>query len=137
VLKWLIYGSAAGFWVGLAALVAFKRSMDRTFEDIKIELEAERQIDGWDPDDWGWVVDLDDEGNGLPLYVPDDMAQRAVDVLNAETVEQLRDLKAEQWRWTINAMSMRQAMHIAQQEPNLEIALWTWVAQQTLPNEIT
>lgn len=130
VLRWFAYTSAALFWltllVGIIAGKRINKDLKEAIADIQLDLE--------DDQEWGWVVDIDEQG-GMPMYVPDDIADRAVEVLNQETPEEKARHKAQQWRWVITPMGVRQAMVIAQEEPNLELAFLTWVAQQTPPPE--
>jgi len=133
--------SAAGFYVllGLLGLGAWKvrrelNQIEIAVEDLREEALGERDADQvWDPANWTWIVDEEETGEWLPLYVPDDVADKALEVLGAETVEEHQALKAQGWRWIVSPMQMRHAMHIAQNEENIEVAMFTWLANTKLP----
>lgn len=126
--SWFTTASAAGFWallglLGLGAL-KFRRDMHKALEE-----------DGtWHTDDWNWILDQRDDGIGMPLYVPSDLTQRAIEVLSQETLEQEQEMNDEQWLWTMNAMGVRSIIEIAHAEPNTELALLTWAAHVQPPD---
>jgi len=124
-----IYVSAAGFWLGLAALALLKRSMDKTMEGILLELEEEHG----QRTAWGWLTAND--GNGQPMRVPEDLVHRAVEVLGRETQEDRDRMEADQWMWNVTPMGIRHAMMIAQREPDIETALMQWAGTMGLPDD--
>ena len=136
MLDWFLWLSAAAFSALVALLLvawrAAQRATDRLLEDLRLELGVDEH--DWNPDDWTWLVDMADP-TGLPMYVPDDVADQALLVLATETMEELQSLKAQQWKWVVDAQAVRGIMYIAQQEPNIELALLTWVAQTSGPGD--
>lgn len=128
-LGWVERLSAVGFWalIGLASYGAWRthKAAQRTWFDLSLEDDEE-------PLPWGWI--FDPEGPGQPFYVPIDLIQEAIEVLSQETIQEAQKMAADQWRWVLTPMGIRQAMAIAQEEPDIEMAFLTWVAQQTPPN---
>jgi hypothetical protein len=135
-ITWAVRISAGSFWVllGLLGLGAYRlrKGLEKAGHDTLLEAmiafdEAQDTKAGW-----GWIADWEG-GGGQPLLVPDDMAERAIEVLNQETDEQKEQMAEEQWSWRVTPMGMRQAMAVAQAEPDLEMALFTWMAHQAPP----
>lgn len=130
--EWFINASAIGFWVlftilGLGAIITQREG--RKIRKV-IEAEIGKTIpDSWN--NWGWVVDESEEGIGQPMLVPPDMVKKAIKVLNEETLADQQKMRAEQWRWVVDPLAIRYAMLIAQETPDIEEALITWVANHT------
>jgi hypothetical protein len=139
--KWFEHLSAGGFWLlALLMVIDFMRQrkeLAQSLAELEIEfgpiLDGISQYHGDTPDEWGWIVDFG--GTGQPLWVPLDEMDTAMHILNQETEADKEEMQGQQWQWVVNAMAIRQAMAIAQQEPNLEMAFLTWMAQTPVPEE--
>ena len=62
-----------------------------------------------------------------PLRVPNDLAKKALEVMNNETTEQITE-KVNPWKYTVNLGNIRLAQEIARMEPDPELAMMMWLA---------
>lgn len=68
-----------------------------------------------------------DDGSKPPVRVPKDLADRAIELMDAKTPEEMFE-ENPPMVFTLPVGAVRAAMQIAQEEPDVEIALATWMA---------
>ena len=127
VLMWS--GGVAWAIIVLATLLAFLGSwqMKRmTLDDIDPEFALEDlEHEAFDHGDYTWVYTQD--GSKPPIRVPNELAQRAADLMNRDSSQDFMD-KTPPLVFTVPIPVIRAAMLIAQEEPDIEVALATWMA---------
>lgn len=82
----------------------------------------------FNPGDYTWVYDP--SGQKPPVRVPNAFKDRAMRLLMAADAKELNDTINGQYTniYTVPAANIRAAMMIAQQEPDIEMAMATWLA---------
>jgi len=130
-----IWRYATGIFAAIGAVSWYATARER--KRLLIMLAAGGFLPHTDDEgqEWGWLMDASEDAKGQPMYIPLDVAEQAIDILNAETLEQAEEMEANQWRWMVDAWAIRNAMAIAQHEPDVEMALIQWIAQQPLPEK--
>lgn len=115
----LLYsGGVFWFLVGLSTLliVLARRGIAQETQDALEEFDLE---------EYTWVYQPD--GSKPPVRVPKDLTSRAIELMNAKSAKEFYE-ESPPVIFTVNTPTIRAAMEIAQEEPDIEIALATWMA---------
>ncbi len=128
----MIYKLGTVAFAGLLTYTILRRIKIRRDTDaiiFRLQQEADDPDIPEDEVPWGWIMDMD--GEGQPLNVPADLIAEAIEILDAETEEERDAMNEGQWSWHLDAMAIREVLSLGQAMPDLEQAFFTWVANNS------
>lgn len=116
----LVSGGVAWAFIALAALLIIVNVIR-----IKRQLGGELQEKPFDITQYTWIHTED--GSKPPVRVPKDLTKRAIELMDRDSSEKFAE-DIQPTTYTVPSGNIRAAMIIAQQEPDLEVAMATWLA---------